>query len=277
MNLYRLPLLVALALTVSACAEVQKQWEHIEPSVRDSEVARQAEPVLTETRDRVREQTRKITRAVTPSGSGRPAFSQQEMAAAIKQALEQGVNDSIYLLGYLEGFNLSNRYRIPLPKPLSKPAQLLRKLGQGDQVDEFEERMNRAAKLAVKQAAPVFTRAIERMTVRDALDILQGPEDAATRYFRRVTESDLRRRFRPIIENATGQTGLIRSYKSLTRSVNRLAPQLSGYTVDLDGYVLDHALDALFDRIAGEERLIREQPAKRSTDLMKKVFGSFSG
>ncbi len=265
-------------LLLSGCAEVQKQWEQVEPAVRDSEAARQAEPVLRETSDRIREKVREITRSTGSSAGGNgPGFSQQDMAQAIKQALGQGVNDSIYLLGYLEGFNLSNRYRIPLPPQLDKPAELLRKLGQGDQVDEFEERMNRAAKLAVKQAAPVFTRAIEQMTVRDALNILQGPEDAATRYFRRVTEADLRRRFLPIIENATDQTGLTRSYKTLTRSVNRLAPQLGNYTVDLDNYVLDKALDALFDRIAVEERLIREQPAKRSTELMKEVFGYFSG
>ncbi len=271
----RLSTLLLASLLLGGCAEVQKQWEQIEPAVRDSDVAKQAEPVLRETQDIIREQTRKITGATGSSGSSGPGFSRQEMAAAIKQALEQGVNDSIYLLGYLEGFNLSNRYRIPLPPQLDKPASLLRKLGQGEQVDEFEERMNRAAKLAVKQAAPVFTRAIEQMTVRDALNILQGPQDAATRYFRRVTEADLRSRFLPIIENATDQTGLTRSYKSLTRSVNRLAPQLSGYTVDIDRYVLDKALDALFDRIAVEERLIREQPAKRSTELMKQVFGYF--
>ncbi len=276
MKIHHLTPLAILILLLSGCAEVQKQWEQIEPAVRGSDTARQVEPVLRETTDKVREQTRKIT-GVIGGGSSGPGFSPQEMAAAIKQALDQGVNDSIYLLGYLEGFNLSNRYRIPLPPQLDKPAQLLRKLGQGDQVDQFEERMNQAAKLAVKQAAPVFTRAIQQMTVRDALDILQGPQDAATRYFRRVTEADLRQRFQPIIENATNQTGLTRSYKSLTRSVSRLAPQLSGYTADLDGYVLDHALDALFDRIAVEERLIREQPAKRSTDLMKKVFGYFSG
>jgi hypothetical protein len=266
------------AMLLAGCAEVQKQWERVDPAVRDSEVVRQAEPVVSKAGEVIREQTRKITRAIEPSAGGSgPEFSQQEMAAAIKQALEQGVNDSIYLLGYLEGFNLSNRYRIPLPPQLDKPAALLRKLGQGDQVDEFEERMNRAAKLAVKQAAPVFTRAIEKMTVRDAIDILQGSEDSATRYFRRVTEADLRRRFLPIIENATDQTGLTRSYKSLTRSLNRLAPQLSGYTVDIDRYVLDNALNALFDRIAVEERLIRQQPAKRSTELMKRVFGYFGG
>ncbi len=272
---FRLAVLTLSSLMFAGCAEVQKQWEQIEPAVRDSEVAKRAEPVVRQVQEKVLEQTGKYTGAGASGGGSGPGFSQQDMATAIRQALEQGVNDSIYLLGYLEGFSLSNRYRIPLPPQLDKPASLLRKLGQGDQVDEFEERMNRAAKLAVKQAAPIFTRAIERMTLRDALDILQGPQDAATRYFRRVTEADLRNRFLPIIENATDQTGLTRSYKALTRSVNRLAPQLGDYTVDIDRYVLDKALDALFDRIAVEERLIREQPAKRSTELMKQVFGYF--
>ena len=43
---------------------------------------------------------------------------------------------------------------------------------------------------------------------------------------------------------------------------------------DLDGYVTDKAVDGLFTVIAEQEKQIRENPVARTTDLLKKVFGS---
>lgn len=224
--------------------------------------------------DRVYEKVKPVLDQAKQTASDN-SITTEQMIAAIKQALNQGVADSIHLLGSLEGFNLGNRYRIELPDKLDKPAKLLRKLGQGRKVDEFENRLNLAAKQAVKQSTPIFTQAIKGMSVKDALGIMQGNDHAATAYFRNKTENPLRNTFRPIIKNATDQTGLTSTYKSFNKSMTKLSSSLSSYTVDIDEYVLDHAMDALFDRIAVEEKLIREQPVKRTTDLMKTVYGYF--
>jgi hypothetical protein len=42
----------------------------------------------------------------------------------------------------------------------------------------------------------------------------------------------------------------------------------------LEDYLTAKALDGVFLKIAGEEKLIREDPAARVTSLLKKVFGS---
>jgi hypothetical protein len=204
------------------------------------------------------------------------SLSVENMIEAIKQALSQGARDSINLLGSARGFSLSDVYHIPLPDALEKPADLLRKFGQGDRVDEFENRLNQAAEQSVKRAMPVFTTAIKQMSVEDAVNILKGPDNAATLYFRNKTEAELRDQFMPIIRTATSQTGLTRSYKSLKASISTMAPMYSSRLVDIDEYVSDHAMDALFDRIAIEEKLIRENPAKRGTDLMRRVYGYFA-
>ena len=209
------------------------------------------------------------------SNSSSSSITQAQMVEAIRQALSQGVHDSINLLGALQGFNLSQLYHIPIPDKLSKPADLLRKLGQADKVDAFELRLNQSAEQAVKQSADIFTSTIQKMSVKDALNIMQGPNNAATAYFRQHTEASLRERFLPIISKATDQTGLSSTYKSVDKLINRMYPG-SHYTIDIDDYVLDHAMDALFDRIAVEEKLIREQPVKRTTELMKTVFGYFA-
>ncbi len=198
-----------------------------------------------------------------------------QMAEAIKQALSQGLGDSVSLLGKAQGFSLSELYRIPLPQQLDKPATILRQLGQGSRVDEFEARLNLAAEQSVAQAKPIFSAAVKSMTISDALNIMQGPDNAATVYFQGRTENSLRQAFQPIIQKATAETGLTSTYKKLADKIRLYAPAYASQLVDIDQYVLDKAMFSLFDRIGHEEKLIREQPLKRSTELMKTVFGHF--
>lgn len=202
------------------------------------------------------------------------AFSQEDMIAAIKQALSQGIDDSIELLSKAQGFNIGDAYRIPLPEKLQKPADLLRKFGQDKLVDDMEQKFNDAAKASIAAAGGVFGEAISNMSVADAVKILEGEDNAATQYFRETTESDLREKFKPIISTATSESGLAKKYKSFSKTLNTFSPG-NEYAVDLDEYVLGHSIDALFDRIAVEEASIREDPLKRSTELMQKVFSYF--
>jgi hypothetical protein len=43
---------------------------------------------------------------------------------------------------------------------------------------------------------------------------------------------------------------------------------------NLTEYGLDKTLDGIFFYLAEEEKAIRQNPAARTTDLLKKVFGS---
>ncbi len=227
--------------------------------------------------DSVLEKVRPVLDQYQGKDSKNDALSRQDMIAAIKQALSQGVSESVSFLGSAQGFRANDLYHISLPEKLAKPADLLRKLGQGKQVDEFENRLNLAAETSVQQAIPVFSAAIQGMTVQDALGILRGGDDAATRYFRAKTDATLRQRFLPVIEQATSQTGLSRSYKTLVSKISSVWPGINEQAVNIDQYVLDHAMNALFDRVAIEEKQIRKNPAKRSTELMKTVFSRFAG
>jgi hypothetical protein len=49
-------------------------------------------------------------------------------------------------------------------------------------------------------------------------------------------------------------------------------PFAGDYAVDLDAYVTEKAIDGLFIRLGEEEAKIRNDPAARVTDLLKKVF-----
>lgn len=245
-KLFNLLLVVIIATSVSACKELDPVLDQVKPLLGQQ------------------------------GGSTSKGITTANMIEAIKQALAQGVGDSVNLLGSAKGFSLSDVYHIPLPQQLEKSADILRKFGQGKYVDEFESRLNLAAEQSVSKAIPVFTSAIKKMSVDDALNIMKGNDNAATLYFKDKTELTLRNKFLPIIQSATDQTGLTSSYKSLNKKISSVAPFYSNKLVDIDDYVLGKAMSALFDRIAIEEKMIRDDPAKRGTELMKSVYGYFA-
>ena len=200
-------------------------------------------------------------------------LSEGEIAAGLKEALDVGVRKSVASLGTPDGFLKAADVHIPLPEKLRTLERLTRKIGMGRKADEFETTLNRAAESAVVESAKVFADSLKKMTLEDARAVLSGPEDSATNYFSRTSREKLRKKFLPIVHDATRRAGVTRSYATLVDGAGPLF-QLTGSPPDLDEYVGEKALDALFLRIKAEEKEIRRNPAARATALMKKVFGS---
>jgi hypothetical protein len=198
-----------------------------------------------------------------------------EMVAGLKEALNKGTQYAVNNLGKDGGFLDNDKVRIPMPKSLSWVEKTLRTLRQDRLADEFVASMNHAAEQAVPEAATIFGDAIQNMSLEDAKGILTGPDDAATQFFRKNTSAALTEKMRPIVEQATSRTGVTSNYKAMTEKAGGLTSLLSKDTTDLDGYVTEKTLDGLFLMVAEEEKRIRENPLARSTDLLKKVFGSF--
>lgn len=202
------------------------------------------------------------------------ALTQDEIAKGLKEALSKGVQQAVSQLGKEDGFLKNLDVKIPMPQSLQTVEKTLRTLKQDKFADEFIATMNHAAERAVPEAAAIFADSISKMTVEDAKNILHGPDDAATQYFRKTGEAQLKERFLPIVKKATESTGVTASYKNLLQQAGPMAQFLGKDAGDLDGYVTQKSLDGLFKMVAAEEKRIRENPVARSTDLLKKVFGS---
>ncbi len=201
------------------------------------------------------------------------ALTNDEIIAGLKEALNKGSMYAIQKLGKEGGFLKNQKVRIPMPDNLVWVEKSLRSLGQERLADEFITSINHAAERAVPEAATIFANAIQRMSLRDAQGILNGPDDAATQYFRDKTSAALTRKMRPIVEQATERAGVTSYYKQMVANVGGLVSLLSSGTTDLDGYVTEKTLDGLFIMVAEEERRIRENPVARSSELLEKVFG----
>ncbi|MEO5376042.1 MAG: DUF4197 domain-containing protein [Alphaproteobacteria bacterium] len=212
-----------------------------------------------------------------PSGGDRGAgLAVGDIGAGLKEALRIATGRVTSRLGSANGFNGDPAVHIPLPDSLKMMQQGLKLAGHAGLLDDLELNLNRAAEAATPKAKQIFVDAVGRMTMSDARGILNGPQDAATQYFQRTMTPDLRTAMRPVVDRMVADSGAVRTYQSVTGAAGAL-PML-GQAVQagpgmLTDHVLDFALAGIFKYLGQEEAAIRIDPAKRSTDLLKKVFG----
>ena len=208
-----------------------------------------------------------------PGGRGTGAgLDDSTIASGLKDALSVGTKNAVSLVSKLNGYFGNEAIKILLPDNVQKAAELAGKVGFQKQVDDFILSMNRAAEKAAPKAASHFAEAIKAMTIEDARKILSGGDTAATEYFKSKTSSKLYDEFKPSISESMNQVGVTRAYNAMMGKVPAV-PFAKPESVDLDHYVTTKALDGLFYTVGEEEKKIRTNPAARTTDLLKKVFG----
>jgi hypothetical protein len=201
------------------------------------------------------------------------ALDESTVAAGLKEALRIGTERSTESTSKLDGFYKNALIRIALPEEYAGVAKTLNSIGMGSYVDDFERSMNRAAERASGEAIDVFWSAITAMTISDAFGILNGGETAATDYFRRTTTASLTARFQPIVTAKMEEVGVYNIYNDLVVMYNQL-PIEKPEAVDIDDYVTARTVGGIFSILEGEEKRIREDPAARTTELLRKVFGN---
>ncbi len=194
----------------------------------------------------------------------------------LKEALATGTERAVAEVAKPDGYFGNQLIKILLPSKVQRAADLLGTLGYQQQVDEVVLTMNRAAEKAAPKAAAFFGDAIRKMTVEDAEGILRGGGASATEFFEKKTRPQLFDAFKPSVSRSMDQVGTTRAYKEMLGKydMSPLAALAGIPSLDLDAYVTNKALDGLFKMVAEEEKKIRTNPAARSTELLRKVFGS---
>ena len=221
------------------------------------------------------------TNQLSGSTAGLASLSEGKVTDGLKEALGKGVQRAVSQLGHDDGFLTNLNVKIPMPEKLRTVEKTLRALKQDKLADDFVNTMNHAAEQAVPEAAGVFGDVVRNMSVEDAKAILTGPNDAATQYFRKTTQTNLFEKFLPIVKTATEKTGVTSTYKQFMAKADGASPFgsfggsfLKADDMDIDVYVTNKALDGLFIMVAEEEKRIRENPVARTSELLQQVFGS---
>ena len=221
-------------------------------------------------------------------------LSTELITKAFKQALKIGVTKAVDTLGQKGGFMDNPAVHIPLPPPFSQMETMIRASGGGDMVDEFILSMNRAAAQAAPQTAGIFVTTIDDMSFNDAADILMMDGSPATDYFKKHTREELKKLITPIIIKEMKSNEVYKYYDAVKQVADpgiKTFAKVSNFMgmaeklhikkhipqdgVNIEEYVTDHTIDAIFMMIGQSEKMIRTNPAHQTTAELRKVFGKF--
>jgi len=205
--------------------------------------------------------------------TGIASLTNSDMVSGLKDALRVGSERVVGQLSKTDGFNKDPKIHIPLPDSMQTVKSTLDAVGMGYMMDDLELKLNRAAEAATPKAKRIFGNAIQAMTINDAKNILNGPNDAATQYFKGKMSKPLSDEMRPVVRDALNQAGAVQAYDSVMGQYSTL-PFVPDVKANLNQHVLDLGMQGIFHYMATEEAAIRANPAKRSTEILKKVFGA---
>jgi len=211
-------------------------------------------------------------------GNDEPAESAQsptenEIGGGLKEALRVGAESVLNQLGATGGFSADPIVHIGLPNGLDRVKSALDRVGMGQMLEDLELRLNRAAEMAMPKAQSLFVQAIDEMTLEDVANIYRGPDDAATRYFQGKMSDQLALEMRPVVDESLGETGAAASYSAVMDRYNSLR-FVRPVEADLGAHVVQMGMDGVFHYLAQEEAAIRNDPVKRTTELLQRVFGN---
>lgn len=206
----------------------------------------------------------KAKEAVTGESDG-------EVGLGLKEALNAGVGEAVDFLSAEDGYYKSV-YKILLPEEVQQVTSKLKTVPGFTNIEEdLLEKMNRAAEIAAEKAKPIFVSAIKQMTIKDAMNLLMGEKDAATRYLERTTFDPLYSEFRPVVIESLDKVNAREFWKGAVTAYNKI-PFVKKTNPELDDYVTRKALDGLFGMIEKKEADIRANPAARTSELLQRVF-----
>jgi hypothetical protein len=213
--------------------------------------------------------------AASPAFAQQPFFgrlTQQEATRGLREALGLAATNATHQLAQPNGFWRDARVRIPLPGVLGDTQRTLGRIGMSAPLDQLQENLNHAAETTMPRAAGLFIDAVRTITIADAIDIVRGASDSATRYLRGRTETRLANLLKPVMRDALTQSGAFTLMRTALREVG-LASMTPRLRTEVTDFSTTKALDGCFHYISEEERAIRGNPARRTSDTLRRVFG----
>ena len=207
------------------------------------------------------------------SGTKGGSLTQGDAAAGLREALRVSAVAVTTKLGRADGFFADPRVKIPLPGALGKAQRALAPLGMAAPLDDLQARVNHGAEAAMPQARTLFVNAVRSMSVSDALSIVRGGDNAGTQYLREKSGAQLTALLRPHMETALTQAGAFTALDRAGSSAG-VAGASQSLRGDLITFAVGKALDGAFGYIADEELAIRHDPVKRTSAILRKVFGA---
>ncbi len=225
--------------------------------------------------------------------AGNLSFSNQDAVDALKNALNIGAETASKELNKTDAYYRNPLYYIPMPPEAAKLVSTVEKLPNGKKtVENVIIRLNRTAEACAAGIVPIFVEAISGMSVSDGISIVTGEQNAATNFLKDKTYNQLKALYKPQIAAALDQNlvgsmsandawdKLVSLYNKTGNSANKIGSifgkdeVMETIDTDLAEYATNKALDAIFLKIADEEKSIRRNPMEYGSSIIQKVFGA---
>lgn len=198
---------------------------------------------------------------------GNYKLTEQDAAAAIRQMLQTGVQESNFKGAFTKEVVLSTIF----PESVTKVLNTLNTLGLTTEVDRFTTTLSTAAEQAATRSVPIFVTGIHNMQFVDAMRIIKNGGTSATDYLRIAVGDTLRRSLKPVMQSAVDEYKLNEQWKKVVEPVQGVLGS-KRLNLDLPTLMAGMVSEAMFRKIAEKEVQVRSETAARTTPLMQKVF-----
>ena len=198
-------------------------------------------------------------------------LTDDDIIAGLRDALRVGTETVVGQLGATDGFNADPKIHIPLPASMKQVTDALQMIGMTGLTEDLELKINRAAEDATPAAKDLFWQAITDLSIDDIEGIFNGPDDAATQYFKAAMSDPLGDAMRPIIDRSLAEVGAVQAFDGMMGKYQSI-PFVPDVKADLTEHTLAAAMDGIFYYLGEEEAAIRNDEVKRTTELLQRVF-----
>jgi len=192
-------------------------------------------------------------------------LNERDAASAIKQMLELGARESV-----TGAFSKEAIMTTLFPESVKKTLQTIQQLGLTNEVDRFTTTLSTAAEKAATNSIPIFTGAISRMSISDAMRIIKTDGTPAADYLRSSVGADVRKSIVPVMRDALNEYKLIEQWEKIIKPAQAFTKDR--VNLDLANLMAGMVSEAMFRKIEEKEKEIRARAEARTTPLLKKVF-----
>ena len=198
-------------------------------------------------------------------------ISNNEIYSGLNEALVISVKNSCNKASKAGGFLENNKIRIDFPKEIIRIKTSCNKIGLSHLVVKFEGKLNKTAEQISLYASDIILESVNDLKFTDAIAILNGPENALTKYLRDDSYNNLYNAFYPQTLRAISNTGIQKLFDNIIKKYNKI-PLVKKVDFDLSNYITVKTIDGIFFLISEEEKKIRNNPKARTTELLQKIF-----
>ncbi len=198
-------------------------------------------------------------------------LSDEDIFDGLLEMLLYASNAAIQSASKFNGFNNNFDIKIYFPKESKKIKKILIKAGMNNHVVAFEEKLNRTAEIAAKEALPILENAVRSLTISNVIDIKNGSSNEATLYLKEKSYLKIYNKIIPIIKKKVSETNVLDYWDLLQKKYNML-PFTNPVNQDIEEYITEMTIEGIFVLIAAKEKEIRKNPKITSSVLLQELF-----